>query len=98
MSVPFTFPVSTDDFAVYQEQLMGRSMSDQERDTLNVWVPIINDSFRDGQLRDQDTLTESQVYLSQLEMKHKENKTLVRFLQSVQHWILYAWNQGAAAK
>lgn len=98
MSVPFTFPVSTDDFAAYQEQLMGRSMTNLERDALNVWVPIINDSFHDGQVGDHDTLTESQVYLSRLEMKHKENQTLVRFLQSAQLWILYAWKQGAASK
>ena len=42
MSIPFTFPAPLDVFAGYQETLIGRPLSVDEKELTAAWLDIIN--------------------------------------------------------
>lgn len=94
MSVPFTFPVSADDFAAYQEKLLGSPLTDHMRAALDAWVPVINDSFQGGQSNDIDGLRRGLDHIDPLIEQYSACTILSRFLNVAKRWILYAWKQG----
>lgn len=98
MSVPFTFPVSTDNFAAYQEKLLGCPLGDNMREVLDAWVPAFNDSFREGLENDPEALEQGVSCMDQLIEKCSDNSTLTQFLKASRYWIIYAWKQGNAQR
>lgn len=94
MSVPFAFPVSNDDFAAYQEKLMGGPLGDNMREVLDAWVPAFNNSFREGLENDLEALEQGLSCMDQLIEKHSDNPTLTQCLEASRCWIIYAWKQG----
>lgn len=92
--LPFSFPVSPDDFISYQEYLVGKPLSLLEQRAIAIWVPIFNDSFHDGQMHN---IIELNTYLSRIDQLTKDaSPILKRFLLSARAWIIFAWKQGAA--
>ena len=96
MSVPFTFPVSPDDFAAYQEQLRGEPIPARMREALDAWVPVFNDSYRDGLENDLEALELGTGRMDYLIERHDASPILADFLKASKRWIIYAWKQGKA--
>lgn len=96
MNVPFSFPVSPDDFAAYQEKLHGEPILHQMREALNAWVPVLNGVYHDGLKNDHAAL---ECQLKRMDCFIEQNSTspnLVKFLETAKSWIVYAWGQGRA--
>lgn len=94
MSVPFTFPVSTDDFVAYQEKLLGCPLTDNMRWVVEAWVPAFNDSFSEGLENDLEALEQWVSCMDRFMKKHSDNVVLTKFLSASRCWIIYAWERG----
>lgn len=42
MILPFTFPAPLEAFIIHQEQIIGRPLSEREREVTAAWLPVIN--------------------------------------------------------
>ena len=94
MSVPFTFPVSPEDFAAYQEKLLGEPIPDHMRKAMYAWIPVFNESFSEGLENDQEALEKSLSMMDHLIERHSASPILSKLLRAAKRWIVYAWKQG----
>lgn len=76
MTLPFTFPVSLGVFVAYQEQLINRPLTEDERKITAVWLDIIN------QADPEDTKI-----IDQLIAQHPGKDGMKHFLESVKMWM-----------
>ncbi len=51
-----TFPTTPEAFIAYQEQLIGRRLTENEWETVAAWVKVFNLVYEDGLKQDHDTL------------------------------------------
>lgn len=51
-----TFPTTPGTFIAYQERLIGRELTDREREVMAAWVERFNLSYEYGLRRDRDAL------------------------------------------
>ena len=96
MNVPFSFPVSPDDFAAFQEKLHGEPIPHQMREALDTWVPVFNASYQDGLENNQNALESQLKRLDDFIEQNRTSQRLADFMQTVKRWIVYAWKQGRA--
>lgn len=94
MSIPFTFPVSPEDFAAYQEKLLGEPIPDYTREVMAAWVPAFNNSFREGLENDLEALQDGMAKMDYLIERHSASPILSEFLRAAKRWVVYAWKQG----
>lgn len=76
MNLPFTFPVSLEEFIAYQEQLINRPLSENEREVTAVWLEIINQS------EPGDT-----EFMDKLIAQHLDQEGINHFLEAVKAWM-----------
>jgi len=94
---PITFPTTPEAFNAYQEQLIGRKLSDQERKLDATWVEVFNLSYEDGLRQDRNTLAKDLDKLEELMARHKDNAGVHKFAEACRAWIMEAWRQGKEA-
>lgn len=97
MDNPITFPTTPEAFNAYQEQLIGRKLSDQERKLDATWVEVFNLSYEDGLRQDRNTLAKDLDKLEELMARHKDNAGVHKFAEAFRAWIMEAWRQGKEA-
>ena len=97
MDNPITFPTTPEAFNAYQEQLIGRKLSDQERKLDATWVEVFNLSYEDGLRQDRNTLAKDLDKLEKLMARHKDNAGVHKFAEACRAWIMEAWRQGKEA-
>ena len=97
MDNPITFPTTPEAFNAYQEQLIGRKLSDQERKLDATWVEVFNLSYVDGLRQDRNTLAKDLDKLEELMARHKDNAGVHKFAEASRAWIMEAWRQGKEA-
>lgn len=90
MAIPFSFPVSAGDFLAYQEQLAGCKLTDDQRETIAAWVPVINSAYTDG--LSNSTVAELDSFIA----RHPAGSPVARFLEKAKLWMKYAAEQRAA--
>lgn len=76
MSVPFTFPATLEAFIAYQEQLISRSLTADEREVTAVWLEIINQA-EPGDIEIVDRLI----------AQHPDKDQVNHFLMAVKAWM-----------
>lgn len=82
MSVPFTFPATLEAFIAYQEQLISRPLTADEREITAVWLEIIN------QAEPGDT-----EIINKLIAQHPNESGMNHFLEAVKNWMEVANEQ-----
>ena len=92
-----TVPATPEAFNAYQEQLIGRKLSDQERKLDATWVDVFNLSYEDGLRQDRDTLEKDLDELEELMARHKDHAGVHKFAEACRAWIMEAWRQGKEA-
>ena len=54
--IELTFPTTPEAFIAYQEQLVGRELTERDRELLSAWAEAFNLSYEDGLEKDYATL------------------------------------------
>ncbi|WP_191385162.1 hypothetical protein [uncultured Flavonifractor sp.] len=89
-----TFPVTPEAFISYQEQLLGRKMTEKMREATAAWVEGFNLSYKDGLEQDRAALEDSLAKMDELTAR-RDNSPVVRdILRVCRRWIITAWKQG----
>lgn len=89
-----TFPTTPEAFIAYQEQLMGRKMTEKMREATAAWVEGFNLSYKDGLEQDHAALEGSLTKMDEL-ITRRDNSPAVRdILRVCRRWIITAWKQG----
>ena len=81
MSTPILLPASLETFVAYQERLIGRRLSEGEKEATEKWLEVLNETVT-GEL-DRATVLER---LDQL-IVQSEDGPVLRFLEGVRHWL-----------
>lgn len=89
-----TFPTTPEAFNAYQEQLIGRKLSEGEREVTAVWLEVFNLSYEDGLRQDRNTLAKDLDKLAELMARHAG---VHKFAEACRAWIMEAWRQGKEA-
>lgn len=89
-----TFPFTPEAFISYQEQLLGRKMTEKMREATAAWVEGFNLSYKDGLEQDRAALEDSLAKMDELTAR-RDNSPVVRdILRVCRRWIITAWKQG----
>lgn len=91
------FPTTPEAFNDYQEQLIGRKLSDQERKLDAIWVDAFNLSYEDGLNQDRTSLDNDLSKLDELMARHKDHAGVHKFAEACRAWMIEAWRQGKEA-
>lgn len=89
-----TFPTTPEAFIAYQEQLIGRELTRNERGAVAPWVKGINLSYEDGLEQDRAALEDSLTKMDELIARRENSPAVQDILQVFRRWIIIAWNQG----
>ena len=76
MILPFTFPAPLEAFIAYQEQLINRPLTENERKATAVWLEIINQA-EPGDIEIVDRLI----------AQHPDDDQVNHFLRAVKTWM-----------
>ena len=89
-----TFPVTPEAFIAYQEQLLGRKLTEKMREATTAWVEGFNLSYKDGLEQDAGALLDVLAGIDELTAR-RDNSPVVRdILQVCRRWLITAWKQG----
>ncbi|WP_294475485.1 hypothetical protein [uncultured Intestinimonas sp.] len=89
-----TFPTTPGAFIAYQERLIGRELTDREREVMAAWVERFNLSYEYGLRRDRAALEISLNKIDELIAKREEDPAVRKFLQAARQCINHAWECG----
>ena len=89
-----TFPTTPELFTAHQEQCIGRTLTDVEKEIDAIWVTVFNDSYEDGKAQDKQALWESVDRMDQFIAEYGKEELIGLFLKRAKRWIIYAWEQG----
>ena len=89
------FPVTPEAFIAYQEQLVGRELSEKEQGFTAAWVEAFNFSYEDGLKQDRAILEIDLDKLDELMARHEDNAGVHKFAEAFRAWMIEAWKQGA---
>ena len=92
-----TFPTDVSTFVAYQEQLVGRALSEKEKGLTAAWVEIFNLFYEDGLNQDCDTLYKDLRKFDEFMGRHENDKFVHKFAKICRAWIIEAWKQGKEA-
>lgn len=90
-----TFPTDADTFIAYQEQLVGRALSEKEKGATAAWVEAFNLSYEDGLKQDRTALEDGLDKLDELMARHGDHAGVHKFAEACRYWMIEAWKQGA---
>ena len=91
------FPTTPEAFNDYQEQLIGRKLTEGEREATAAWLEAFNLSFEDGLRQDRAILDGDLDKLDELMSRHKDNAGVHKFAEACRAWMIEAWRQGKEA-
>lgn len=80
------FPVTPEAFIAYQEQLVGRELSE---------VEAFNFSYEDGLKQDRAILEKDLDKLDEIMARHGDDAIVHKFAEACRAWMIEAWEQGA---
>lgn len=66
------------------------------RRAIAAWVPVFNASYLDGLKNDREALEQGVDRMNYIIEQRSTSPVMVKFLETVKIWIVYAWNQGQA--
>ena len=89
------FPISPKEFIRYQEQLVGRALSEKEKEITADWAEIFNLVYEDGLSQDHTTLYEDLSLLDKIAACFRDEPGIEKFSKACRTWIIEAWKQGA---
>ena len=89
------FPVTPEAFIAYQEQLVGRELSEKEQGFTAAWVEVFNLSYEGGLNQDCDILVKVLDKLDELMARHEYHEGVHKFAEACRAWMIEAWRQGA---
>ena len=89
------FPVTPEEFIRYQEQLVGRALSEKEKEITADWAEIFNLVYEDGLRQDRAILDKDLVKLDELMARHGDHAGVCKFAEACRYWMIEAWKQGA---
>ena len=92
-----TFPTTPEAFVVNEEQLIGRKLSEGEKEAVAAWVEAFNLSYEDGLNQDLNTLDKDLDKLGELMARHEDNAGVHKFAEACRVWMIEAWRQGKEA-
>lgn len=78
------FPATLEEFTAYQESLIGRNLSDYEKEITSVWLGVFNDAA-DGSLEVTGAIEVIDRFIA-----HDKSPAVLHFLIAARYWILYA--------
>lgn len=90
-----TFPTTPEAFISNQERLIGRKLSENEREAVTAWTEVFNHSYKAGTTRDRAALDKSLTKLVELARQQEADSAVHMFLDASRLWIIAAWEQGA---
>lgn len=88
------FPTTTEAFNTYQEHIIGRKLSDHERELNSAWMEAFNLSYEDGLNQNHETLTKDLEKLDELMALHGDNAGVHKFAEACKAWMIEAFRQG----
>ena len=88
------FPTTPAAFIAYQEELIGRNLSEGEKEVTAAWVEAFNLSYEDGLKHDRSTLDMGLSKLDEFMARHRDNAQVYKFAEACRTWIMEAWRQG----
>lgn len=89
-----TFPVTPEAFIAYQEQLLGRKMTEKMREATAAWVEGFNLSYKDGLEQDAGALLDVLAGIDELTARRANSPVVRDILRVCRRWIITAWKQG----
>ena len=89
------FPVTPEAFIAYQEQLVGRELSEKEQGFTAAWVEAFNFSYEDGLKQDRAILEKDLDKLDEIMARHGDDAIVHKFAEACRAWMIEAWVQGA---
>ena len=90
-----TFPTTPEAFITYQEQLVGRELSEKEQGLTAAWVEVLNLSYEGGLRQDCAALEEDISKLKEFMSRHGDHAGVHKFFEACRVWMVEAWKQGA---
>ena len=91
------FPTTAEAFIANQEELVGRKLSEWEREVTAAWIEAFNLSYEDGLNQDSVALERDLSKLDEFMARHKDNNAVHKFAEACRVWIMGAWRQGKEA-
>lgn len=88
------FPTTSEVFIAYQEQLVGRELSEKERGITATLTEVFNLSYEEGLRQDRAVLEEGLSKLKEFMTRHGEHAGVHEFFEACQVWMIEAWTQG----
>ena len=83
------FPTTPEAFIADQEQLMGRKLSEGEREV------TFNLIYEDGLRQDHAVLDRDLDKLDEFMSRHRDDLLIRQFAEACRFWMIEAWEQGA---
>lgn len=89
------FPTTPEAFIADQEQLIGRALSEKEKEVTVAWMEAFNLVYEDGLKQDHATLEKDLNKLDELMARHEDHEGVHKFAEACRAWMMEAWRQGA---
>lgn len=88
-----TFPTAAETFLADQEQIMGRKLSEAEKELCTVCTDVFNLNYREGLNHDRAALDKDLALLDKLIASGDPDT--IKFSETCRFWMIEAWKQGA---
>ena len=89
------FPTTPEAFIADQEQLMGRKLSEGEREVTVDFAEVFNLIYEDGLRQDHAVLDRDLDKLDEFMSRHREDLLIRRFAEACGFLMFEEWEQGA---
>ena len=89
------FPTTPEAFIADQEQLMGRKLSEGEREVTVDFAEVFNLIYEDGLRQDHAVLDRDLDKLDEFMSRHRDDLLIRQFAEACRVWMIEAWEQGA---
>ena len=89
------FPTTPEAFIADQEQLMGRKLSEGEREVMVDFAEVFNLIYEDGLRQDHAVLDRDLDKLDEFMSRHRDDLLIRQFAEACRFWMIEAWEQGA---
>ena len=89
------FPTTPEAFIADQEQLMGRKLSEGEREVTVDFAEVFNLIYEDGLRQDHAVLNRCLDKPDEFMSRHKDDSFIHQFAKACRFWMIEAWEQGA---
>lgn len=89
------FPTTPEVFIADQEQLMGRKLSEGEREVTVDFAEVFNLIYEDGLRQGHAVLDRDLDKLDEFMSRHRDDLFMRQFAEACRFWMIEVWEQGA---